>query len=262
MGGSRTSLIISDEFSFAGKLNVSQSKGTREAVCTITKTDFTLVIAARHFLSVEVRESFPVQQVECYSQATTTGERLFIIQRLDRRVLVREETRLQMMSAREDSEAWVQAFKTAGIFKELHGDFAKVAPLKPPSSPMSRAKSVLKSFRTRQTSLQEQSATEQILQDKELQEQTKMLKSMIENYMMITDKTIKDLVPKYIVLTLVRATQDYVKKELVGDVLNGQSEEGRDKLLEVNQEFENNINQLLQLRTATRQAMDVFMKLQ
>ena len=80
--------------------------------------------------------------------------------------------------------------------------------------------------------------------------------------MRITDKTIKDLVPKYIVLTLVRATQDYVKKELVGDVMNGQSEEGRSQLLQVNQEFESNINELLQLRTATRQAMDVFMKLQ
>ena len=243
---------------------MSQSKGTREAVCTITKTDFTLVISARHFLSVEVRDSFPVQHVECYSQATRTGERLFIIQRLDRKPLVRDEVRLEMMSAREDSDAWVHAFKTAGIFKELRGDFAKVTQLKPASSasPMSRARTVLKSFQTRQTSIQEKSATEQILQEKELEDQTQMLKGMIEDYMRITDKTIKDLVPKYIVLSLVRTTQDYVKKELVGDVLNGQPEEGRANLLQVNQEFESNINELLQLRTATRQAMDVFLKLQ
>ena len=32
--------------------------------------------------------------------------------------------------------------------------------------------------------------------------------------------------------------------------------------IQVNQEFESNINELLQLRTATRQAMEVFMKLQ
>ena len=136
--------------------------------------------------------------------------------------------------------------------------------LKPASSPspVSRARNVLKSFRTRQTSIQEKSATVQILQEKELQEQTQILKCMIEDYMRITDKTIKDLVPKYIVLSLVRSTQDYVKKELMGDVLNGQSEEGRAKLLQVNQEFESNINELLQLRTATRQAMDVFLKLQ
>ena len=245
---------------------MSQSKGTREAVCSITKTDFTIVIAARHFLSVEVRESFPVQHVECYSQATSTGERLFIMQRLDRMPLVRDEVRLEMMSAREDSDAWVHAFKTVGIFKELRGDFAKVSHMKPapPGCPsnLSRARTVLKTFRTRQTSLQEKSATEQILQEKELQDQTRVLKCLIEDYMRITDKTIKDLVPKYIVLTLVRATQDYVKKELVGDILNGQSEEGRGKLLQVNQEFESNINELLQLRTATRQAMDVFMKLQ
>ena len=169
-----------------------------------------------------------------------------------------------MMSAREDSEAWVQAFKTAGIFKELRGDFAKVTQRKPSTSPsrISRAKTVLKSFRTRQTSIQEKSATEQILQETELQDQTQVLKCMIEDYMRITDKTIKDLVPKYIVLSLVRTTQDYVKKELMGDVLNGQSEEGRANLLQVNQEFESNINELLQLRRATRQAMEVFLKLQ
>ena len=265
-GGSKTSLIVSDAFIFSGNLNVSQSKRTREAVCTITKADFTLVITGRHFLSVEVRDSFPIQNVECYSQATSTGERLFIMQRMDRKPLVREEVRLEMMSTSEDSEAWVNAFKTVGIFKELRGDFAKVsshlrrpAPTPPASS---RDKTGLKSFRTRQISRQEQSATEQILQGKDLQDQTKMLKSMIEDYMRITDKTIKDLVPKYIVLTLVKTTQDYVKKELVGDVLNGKSEEGRGKLLQVNQEYEANINELLQLRTATRQAMDVFMKLQ
>ena len=255
---------MTEEFSFSGKLNVSQSKGTREAICTITKTDFTLIVAARHFLSVEVKESFPLLHVECCSHGSATGERIFIIQRLDRKPLVRDEVRLQMMSSKEDSEAWVNAFKTAGIFKEPHGDFAKVTNMKPaPSiSPRARRRSVLKSFRTRQTSVQEKSATEEILQDKELQKQTKKLKHMIENYMRITDKTIKDLIPKYIVLTLIKTTQDYVKKELVGEIFKGKSEEGKSKLLQVNQEFESNINELLQLRAATRQAMDVFMKIQ
>ena len=34
-----------------------------------------------------------------------------------------------------------------------------------------------------------------------------MLKGVIESYMKITDVTIRDLVPKYIMFSLVRATQ-------------------------------------------------------
>ena len=61
--------------------------------------------------------------------------------------------------------------------------------------------------------------TERVLKDRELQDQSRIIKNMIEDYMKITDKTIRDLVPKYIVLSLVRATQTYVKKDLVSDVL-------------------------------------------
>ena len=85
---------------------------------------------------------------------------------------------------------------------------------------------------------------------------------MIEDYMKITDKTIRDLVPKYIVLSLVRATQTYVKKDLVSDVLKDVStEEDKRKLLQANQDYEESINELLELRQATKKALDVFMKL-
>ena len=80
--------------------------------------------------------------------------------------------------------------------------------------------------------------------------------------MRITDKTIKDIVPKYIVLLLVKATQDFIKKELVGVVLKDrQTEEARSEILQVNQDFQNNINELLQIREATKKALDIFMKL-
>ena len=80
--------------------------------------------------------------------------------------------------------------------------------------------------------------------------------------MKITDKTIRDIVPKYIVLSLVRATQTYVKKDLVSDVLRDvATEEDKKKLLQANQDYEESINELLELRQATRKALDVFMKL-
>ena len=85
---------------------------------------------------------------------------------------------------------------------------------------------------------------------------------MIENYMKITDKTIRDLVPKYIVLSLVRATQTYIKKDLVSDVLKDVcTEEDKRKLLQANQDYQESITELLELRQATKKALDVFMKL-
>ena len=85
---------------------------------------------------------------------------------------------------------------------------------------------------------------------------------MIEDYMKITDKTIRDLVPKYIVLSLVRATQSYVKKDLVSDVLKDVcTEEAKRKLLQANQDYEESINELLELKEASKKALDVFMKL-
>lgn len=104
--------------------------------------------------------------------------------------------------------------------------------------------------------------TEKILNDKDLQDQSRIIKTTIEDYMKITDKTIRDLVPKYIVLSLIRATQTYVKKDLVSDVLKEVStEEAKMKLLKVNQDDEESINELLELRKATQKALDVFMSL-
>ena len=181
---------------------------------------------------------------------------------MDRKSLVRDQVRLEMMSQREESESWVNAFKTAGIFKELHGELGKVTHLTPHHEHRERSRrDILKTFK-RKKSLQEKSTTESILEDKDLKEQTKILKYLVEAYMRITDKTIKDIVPKYIVLLLVKATQEFIKKELVGVVLKDrQTEEARSEILQVNQDFQNNINELLQIREATKKALDIFMKL-
>lgn len=243
---------------FKGRLRVIQGRHSREAVCSISRTDFTFVLSPRHFLAVEVKETFSLQQVDCYSRAQAGGERLFILQRGDRKPLVRDQVRLEMTATREDAENWLQAFKLVGILKEIPGDLGRISTTN--SSPIkTRTRTIMKTLRGTQ---KEKSVTEQILNDRELQDQSRIIKNMIEDYMKITDKTIRDLVPKYIVLSLVRATQSYVKKDLVSDVLKDVcTEEAKRKLLQANQDYEESINELLELKEASKKALDVFMKL-
>ena len=104
--------------------------------------------------------------------------------------------------------------------------------------------------------------TEEILSDRGLQDESQMLKKMIENYMKITDTTIRDLVPKYIMFALVSATQKYVREELVGDILKGRnSDDEKAKLLEASSEYSLQIRELLDIQSATQKAMDVFLSI-
>ena len=79
---------------------------------------------------------------------------------------------------------------------------------------------------------------------------------MVEDYMKITDKSIRDLVPKHIVCFLVSATQNYVKRDLVSDVLKDVcTEEAKIALLKANQGQEERIKELLTLKEATMTAL-------
>ena len=147
---------------FKGRLRVSQGRHSREAVCSITRSDFTFVMSPRHFLAVEVKETFSLQQVDCYSRAQAGGERLFILQRTDRKPLVRDQVRLEMTANREDSEHWLQAFKLAGILKEIPGDLGRISTATTASNSPSktRTRTIMKTMRVTQ---KEKSVTEKIL---------------------------------------------------------------------------------------------------
>ena len=250
---------------FKGRLRVSQGKHSREATCSLTRSDFIFVLSARHFLAVEVKETIGLQQLDCYSRPQTGGEMVFILQRTDRKPLLRDQVRLEMTAAREDADNWLQAFKVAGILKEIPADLGRMSTTTTTttsanSSPKkTRSRTILQTLRLTQ---KEKSVTEKILNDRDLQDESRIIKKMIEDYMKITDKTIRDIVPKYIVLSLVRATQSYVKKDLVSDVLRDVcTEEAKKKLLKANQDYEESINELLELKEASKKALDVFMKL-
>ena len=82
------------------------------------------------------------------------------------------------------------------------------------------------------------------------------IKLMVEDYMKITDQSIRDLVPKYIVCFLVRATQNYVKRDLFSDVLKDVcTEEAKRGLLKADQGQEERIKELLTLKEATMTAL-------
>ena len=176
-----------------------------------------------------------------------------------------------LFSSKEDTEEWVQAFKSAGIFNELKGSItnlnAKEATPEDSPPPLKRLGGMLKNkasgiMRKASINKSPKNPTEEILNDRGLQDQSKMLKKMIENYMKITDTTIRDLVPKYVMFALVSATQKYVREELVGDILKGRNSDAeKAELLEASSEYSLQIKELLDIQSATQKAMEVFLSI-
>jgi len=258
---------------FTGKLNISFSsmKGSREAICTITKSEFTFAIAPRSFLGSEVKETISLKNVECNSgQSKKFIGRQYILQRIDNRPVYKGEKQLELFSSKEDTDEWIQAFKAAGIFNDLKGSLQNLHATPEASPPtLSKLSGLLKTKSSglmrkmsASTSARPKNATEEILNDRGLQDQSKMLKRMIENYMKITDTTIRDLVPKYIMFSLVSSIQKYVREELVGDILQGRNtEEAKTELLEASSEYNQQIKELLDIQGATHKAMDVFLSI-
>jgi len=259
---------------FTGKLSIqfSTMRSAREAICTITKSEFSFVIAPKSFLGSEVKESLSLKNVECNSsQSKKMNGRQYILQRVDNRPIYKGEKHLELFSSKEDTDEWVHAFKSAGIFKEVKGSMndlhAKEATPEDSPPPLRRLGGMIKNraadvMRKTPSKKSPKNPTEEILSDRGLQDQSRMLKKMIDNYMKITDTTIRDLVPKYIMFALVSATQKYVREELVGDILKGRnSDDEKAKLLEASSEYSLQIRELLDIQSATQKAMDVFLSI-
>lgn len=102
----------------------------------------------------------------------------------------------------------------------------------------------------------------EIVNEPGMQEQIKKIRTLVQNYMKIVDTTVRDITPKYIMLTLVRGTLDYIKDELTGDIFKEyQSEEAKVALLMASDDYMDRINSLLAIRDATNNALEVFSSL-
>ena len=99
-------------------------------------------------------------------------------------------------------------------------------------------------------------AAKSILGSSLIQEQANTLKRMVGDYMEITDTAIRDLAPKYIMLSLVSALQDYVREELLGDLLEEHSGPEAKQAL-VRRQESSKVPELLAARDALSQAMQV-----
>ena len=72
---------------FQGKLSLQWpgGRGMREAICTLTKAELSLVIAPKSFLGSEIKETVSLKNIECNSsQLQRGGGRQYILQRIGR----------------------------------------------------------------------------------------------------------------------------------------------------------------------------------
>ena len=77
----------------------------------------------------------------------------------------------------------------------------------------------------------------------------------------IVDTTIQDMVPKYIIYSLVNATLQYAKEDMLGDLLSGrETQEQKEDLMEDGSDF-NKISELLIVKDATEQAISILQEL-
>ena len=265
-----------ENFQFSGKLNIMipASKTVKQAVCTITKDEFTYTIPKSTFFSTEMRETISLHNVECQSTSMgDTGARYFELQSTNNRPVMKAYRTLQCQTdSREDAESWVQAFTRVGIYKEMHGSRANLVGVG-----IDQASKQAKESRKR-TSIRDlrKLSSIDVLEDSNIKDQSCGMLKMIENYFKIVDVEIRDIAPKYIMLTLgmqfsmfeylrlnfhisVRATQMYAKKDLVGDIFSDrQTEEAKAELLQVRPEFEERMKELVLVRDTTKQALEIF----
>ena len=82
------------------------------------------------------------------------------------------------------------------------------------------------------------------------------MKTMVGEYLEIVHIIMKDQAPKYIMFALVQALQDYLKYDMLNDLLEGHpTKEDREKLVEW--EESSQVLKLLANKEAIRQALQV-----
>ena len=125
-----------------------------------------------------------------------------------------------------------------------------------PSPPLRRA---TKQPRTKKSDLMnnKESTRIAIIDSRPIQDQSSVLKKMVNDYLSITDTTIRDMTPKYIMHSLVLALKDYVREELIGDLLHDRhTPEDLEQLMKAT-DYLNHINELLAAQETIKQAMIV-----
>ena len=189
-----------ENYQFSGKLNIMipASKTVKQASCSITKAEFSFTIPKSTFFSAEMRETISLNNVECQSKSMgDTGARIFILQTTNNRPVMKAYRTLECQTDnKEEAENWVQAFTNVGIYREIHGSMANIVGLG-----IDEAKAKESRKRTSIRDLRKLSSLD-VLEDSHIKDQSGGMLKMIENYFKIVDVEIRDIAPKYIMLTL------------------------------------------------------------
>ena len=176
---------------------IPASKTVKQALCSMTKDEFSFTIPKSTFFSTEMRETISLNNVECQSIMGDTGARIFILQSTNNRPVMKAYRTLECQTdSKEEAENWVQAFTNVGIYREIHGSKANLVGVG-----IDEAKSKESRKRTSIRDLRKMSSLD-VLEDSHIKEQSGGMLKMIENYFKIVDVEIRDIAPKYIMLTL------------------------------------------------------------
>lgn len=177
---------------------IPASKTVKQALCSVTKDEFSFTIPKSTFFSTELRETISLNNVECQSTSMgDTGARLFILQSTINRPVMKAYRTLECQTdSKEEAENWVQAFTNVGIYREIHGSKANLVGLG-----IDEAKAKESRKRTSIRDLRKLSSLD-VLEDSHIKDQSSGMLKMIENYFKIVDVEIRDIAPKYIMLTL------------------------------------------------------------
>lgn len=118
--------------------------------------------------------------------------------RTDHRPLVKNYSSITMVTEnRTESDKWVQAFSTLGILREVHGSMTDLGIPNVDAHAHNGAQHTKPSVKE----LRKKSSFD-IFEDSQLKEESKKMSKMVESYMKIVNTTIRDVTPKYIMLTL------------------------------------------------------------
>ena len=101
----------------------------------------------------------------------------------------------------------------------------------------------------------------EILGNQLIQDQSSSLKQLVGEYIQITDITIQDITPKYIMHSLVNAMQEYVRANLLADLLENRSTLEAQGELVRREDNSEEIKQVLAKQLAIKQAMERLSKL-
>ena len=129
----------------------------------------------------------------------STGARIFILKSTINRPVLKAYRTLEFQTDnKDDAESWIQAFTNVGIYREVQGSTASLVGIGIEQASR-QAKDNMKRRSIRD--LRKMSSVD-VLEDSHIQNQSSGMLKMIKSYFKIVDKEIRDIAPKYIMLTL------------------------------------------------------------